>query len=121
MSETNAVQSEESIDELFRRWQSAAMREYYAEIEGIAEEACKESEYDADGARDFAHKSIDGCQRVIYTFRASLVPLLSDSDGAEWCKDAGIENPTTEQIAYGCMIQDTEEKIADLIAINEHD
>jgi hypothetical protein len=92
-------------------------RAYHDEIRGwVAEyekrirarEFADESEF-----REALEQDIDGSECVIYTYKARLVGMLSDSyeDARSELSDMGIENPTAEQIAYQCLLLDVSERI----------
>lgn len=79
-------------------------RDYYGEVQGIATDAIDHlrAAYNDDGQRgeelrenllEWMHQTIDGTQRVIYTFRAQLGLLVSDNAGA-YIEGCGSEGAT---------------------------
>ena len=84
-------------------------RVYRDEIRGWVsdfEDRAKRKEFaDADEMREAIEQDLDGSECVVYTYKARLVAMLSDSFEAARgeAEDMGLEHPTPEQIAFLCM------------------
>lgn len=85
---------------------------YMDSVRGIAEEAI---ELDAhDGSRDdYIHESVDSSEWVIYTYRAMLVPVVSENGDAYDRDFGGVpDGPMKEsQIAHAAMLADVWEHV----------
>src|SRR5689334_17926019 len=96
---------------------SAITKDYYEDVKDVGDDvirAIKDGEItDSEGADDYLHDSIDGTQRVIYTWQARLGLLASENSDAYFeegmgelvCKD-GIPY---EQLMYYAMKADVHE------------
>lgn len=96
--------------------------EYTEEIDRIAREALEaEREYGQD-ANDYAWETIDGHGWVIYAANAALIPALASSDGADLLYGHDLNETYQAQglggllslIAFACMLEDVQERIAAL-------
>lgn len=130
--------SDEGLADIGR---DALRRDYYADVQSIADDAVLEAVKSAregleadeptdwDDVRemsdDHAHESVDGSQWVIYTGRAMDVLRVSENDGA--VEDYGTDGIVTDGsvnwsfLAYCAMRADVMERIADLIEAAESD
>lgn len=89
-------------------------RDYYADVQGVVDELERQVK---DGtittreqADDWLHETIDGHQRVIYTWQAKLGMLASENEDAY--EDEYGEKPGTVEIAmYAAMKKDVEEAV----------
>lgn len=99
-----------TFDDFYRSAAYGALyREYYEEIRDIVKAARKDAvEYSSD-FDDLLWEAIDGHVWVIYTAKARLVEIISDSDPAEFLDDLDIKGATPEQRAFACMMIDARE------------
>lgn len=108
-----------SNDDLFnngiqalRRWYREWIRDHVAGI--LADMKRGDMGDDLDEFNERVQETVDGCEIVIYTRLARAVPLCSDYDWQSDWDDMGYEKaPTTEQIAYLCVLNDVREEIGD--------
>lgn len=92
-------------------------RLYHDEVRGWVEDFEKRAKArewgSADDAREALEQELDDSECVIYTYKARLVGMLSDSyeQAREELSDMGIENPTAEQIALFCLKIDVTDRL----------
>lgn len=84
---------------------------YHAAVRDIVDEALREYPDDYDARSDFIAESVDGSEWVIYTYRAQLVMVLSDNDGAyvdDFGKDGALDDDGVKwsALAYAAMYAD---------------
>lgn len=108
---------------------SIEKREYEKEIEEIARDALEaEREYGQD-AYDYAWETVDGHRWVIYTYYAKQIPALASSEGDSYLECMDLNATYREQglggllslIACACMLEDVNNRIADLRAKEEEE
>lgn len=84
--------------------------DYYSEIRSLAEECRKQCPEPGEARDRWLEETIDGHQRVIYSYRARISLLCSDCDTA--MVDETGETGTVEQQCYHAMLADVRERIA---------
>lgn len=98
-------------------------KEYFDTVRGIVadlERAIKDKEVTTeDEAQDWLHETVDGCQDVIYTYRAQQVLLHSDNSDAyssEYGEEGIIENGQIQwsRMAYAALMADVRDAIGDM-------
>ena len=102
---------------------SILYRDYFAAVRSIADEAlslAKSGEIaDDEALSDWLHESIDGHQRVIYTYKAKLVLICTDNPDA-YADDFGAEGLVKsgainwEGMAYAAMLADVRALLDDV-------
>ncbi len=88
--------------------------EYYRTVERIAAEIIANGPDDEEQA---IHESVDGSEWVIYTMRAHIVALVSDSalEGAEEAEGSGLDSDPLQRVtawAFSTMRHDVTEAVA---------
>lgn len=98
-----------SVDEAF----SVIRADYYREVKEMALDLAQRMKSGdiagEEGLSDAMHDDVDGCQRVIYTFRAKLGLLASDNEGA--AEDEGVEATTPEARMYYALQADIRDEL----------
>lgn len=92
---------------------SVLQRDYYQDVRDVYEDLCravKDKETDRDDYMDWLHETIDGTQRVIYTFQARCGMLVTANPDA-YTEDFGEEPRTVEQAMYAAMMRDVQDLI----------
>lgn len=97
-------------------------REYWQDVKDMADsimEYAKDEGYpDREAILEHIHESIDGCGRVIYTWKAKMCVIYSENDGAYFdnfgsegaVSDGGIE---WSKLAYCAFEADVMEELSD--------
>lgn len=92
-------------------------RAYYADVRDVVADAldavASGEVTDADALDTWLHETIDGCQRVIYTWQARLGLLASDNEDAY--QDETGETPPDPSVAmYWAMRADVRDAMPDI-------
>jgi hypothetical protein len=91
-------------------------RDYNEEIRALAIEALKQSE---DEREDWLHETIDGHERVIYTYKARVVLICTDNPDA-YEDEMGEKPAGPEQAAYMAMMTDVREMLSNRYFLADH-
>lgn len=98
-----------SVDEAF----GVIRADYYREVREMALDLAQRMKSgdvaDEEALSDALHDDVDGCQRVIYTFRAKLGLLANDNEDA--AEDEGVEATTPESRMYYALQADIREEL----------
>jgi hypothetical protein len=93
---------------------SVIQRDYYADVSGVADELKglikSKALMSREQVDEWLHETIDGQQRVIYTWQARLGMLVTDNEGA-YQDDTGEPPPSVEAAMFMAMKKDVEEEI----------
>jgi hypothetical protein len=116
----DAVTERESAEKLVADAMNLMRRAYYSDVRDDAREikaAIENDEIsDREALQDRIHETCDGSQWVIYTFKAQIVLLASDNDGA-YGDSYGSEGIVTDgainwsALAYAAMERDITEAL----------
>jgi hypothetical protein len=91
---------------------SLIQMDYYADVKGVAKEMLRRVKDGEISSRDDfeqqLNESVDGTQRVIYTFQAKLGMLVTENADA-W-EELGLEHPTVEQMMFCAMEADVRQE-----------
>jgi len=94
--------------------QNILRADYYADVRGIADDivqAIKDGEVtNRDDLEERLHETIDGTQRVIYTYQAKCGLLASDNEDA-YEDETGEQDATPEVRMYYALMADVREDL----------
>jgi hypothetical protein len=92
-------------------------RDYYKDVMGVADDVIEFMTDTSNGLKDrddvtrYLEETIDGHERVIYTFKARLGMLVTDNDEA-YESEHGEAAPSVESAMFMAMLQDVREAIS---------
>ena len=99
-------------------------RDYWATVNGIAEDALHEHVSNDGDTHDYVWESVDGSAWIIYT-HANLKAIefsATDASETEWhayVKPDATWSDITAVVAFCCMLEDVNEALSSLMAEHE--
>jgi len=99
---------------------SVLNRDYFDDVRGIAED-CKRAVKDGEVSNDeelsdYLHQTVDGHERVIYTYQARIGLVCTDSVDA-YEDETGEKPPSAEVQMFWALMQDVRDRLGDFDAI----
>lgn len=110
--------SEITVDEAV----SAIRRDYYRDVLSLARDLAERMKAgEIEDFNDALHEQVDGCARVIYTFRAKLGLLASDNEDEAESQGLETDGSPEQRMYYALQADITERLVAAGVDLDDSD